>query len=273
MVDFADDKSFDLGKDYEYILSIRISPDGFSFSVTNTTNNKIVAFKITQLKISDEKFIARRFDEWISTQEILTHKFDQIQIVIFTDKFTLVPESMFSDKSSASTLQNLFENKTPSEIIENKIDGLNVRLLFSISQPLNFLLQSRFKKAHILHPVKLLADNLLPNETGNKAILFLTPGSMYLLLFNKNRLLLANSFVVKHPNDVVYFLLTALKQEMLNPKKTELVLCGEKSQTEETEKVFKNHFESIEKPNFDPKTGFTCEYLARPEYPLFTQLL
>jgi hypothetical protein len=58
MFDFVID-SFDLEKTNEYILSIQINLDGFSFSIYSPVENKFVGSKVVPLKISNE-FILNR---------------------------------------------------------------------------------------------------------------------------------------------------------------------------------------------------------------------
>ena len=45
MHDLVTEESFDLEKTYEYILSIQVSLDGFSFSILDITRKKYLALK------------------------------------------------------------------------------------------------------------------------------------------------------------------------------------------------------------------------------------
>ena len=45
MYDLVNETGFNLEKSQEYILSIQISLDGFSFSVVSPSDNKLLAFK------------------------------------------------------------------------------------------------------------------------------------------------------------------------------------------------------------------------------------
>ena len=89
------DNSFDLENSINNILSIRVSPGGFSFSVVNLQNNKLLAFNHSTLKISNEHFIPRRFGEWIDSETILQNKYGQTHVYVDTPKFTFVPEPFF----------------------------------------------------------------------------------------------------------------------------------------------------------------------------------
>ena len=268
MPDFTIAKSFDINQTYDYILSIRVSPDGFSFSVVNPNGNQLLAFQNIPIKISHEKFITRRFTEWLDTEEIPGKKFRHTVTFIYTQKFTLVPASFFVKEKSANILQSLFENTTPSVVHENYLEKINARLLFVIPKQLNQLLQTRFGNVPVLHPLQQIAAMFFPVGNENWVVLYLTPQSFCMLLFRNGRLAFANSFVVSTPADIVFFVVSVLNHERLPREETEVFLTGDKSRIANAEPVLQNHFTTIIKPDLNPDVVFPSEMQDRPDYPL-----
>lgn len=269
MLDFTAEKSFDLNQTHDYILSIRISPDGFSFSVIHAHENRFLAFKSTPIKISHEKFITRRFAEWLDSEEITGKNFRQTGIIIYTEKFTLVPEAFFVRKKSAGILQNLFENTIPTTVLDNQLKKADARLLFSVPTQLNQLLQERFENAPILHPLQQIATNFFPEGNDPRVVLYLTSQSFCLLLFRNSRLIFANSFVVSAPADIAYFVVTVLNQERLPREKAELCLTGNERLIADVEPALRHFLTTIVKPELNPDVVFSPDFQGRPDYPLY----
>ncbi len=269
MLDITAEKSFDLNQTHDYILSIRISPDGFSFSVIHSSGNKLLAFKSTPIKISHEKFITRRFTEWLDTQEITGKNFRHTEILFYTEKFVLIPETCFVSEKSAAIFHHLFENTIPFAVLDNQLVLADARLLFSVPKQLNQFLQSRFENVPILHPLQKIATMFSPSENESRVVLYLTPQSFCMLLFKNSRLVFANSFVVSTPADIAYFVVTVLNQERLTREETVLYLTGDRLQVINAESVLQHHFSSVVLPDLNPDVLFPPEIQVRPDYPLF----
>ena len=78
MYDLVNETSFNLEKSQEYILSIQICLDGFSFSVVSPYDNKLLAFKSKPLEVNDEKLVAKYFKEWVDSNDIFQNSFKTI---------------------------------------------------------------------------------------------------------------------------------------------------------------------------------------------------
>ena len=89
------DRYFETNKTQEYTLFIHVSPDGFSFSVVNTDEKRLLAYNSTPLKISNETFLIRRFDEWAKSEKLFLNEFKKTVIIFDTEKFTIVPEDYY----------------------------------------------------------------------------------------------------------------------------------------------------------------------------------
>ena len=247
------DDSFCIEKTNDYILSIQVSLDGFSFSILN--ENLLLAFQHTPLKISNEKFIARRFQEWLENKELLQLEFKKINVVIDTHIFTLIPVEIYSNDKSNELLLPLFDIQSEVETESHFIEKFNANLLFAISKKLKTIFLDSFKNVDFLHPLNNIAGKLPYNTEKHSLILYINSHHLYVLLYNESNLLLANSFKNSHPNDTIFFLLTALKQLDISIKNTHLYLAGNQKEIKKTEIELKTYFSKIDhlKPNSETK--------------------
>lgn len=227
------DDIFDLEKSYEYILSIQVSLGGFSFSVVSAETNKLLAFEHTPLKISNDKFIARRFSEWAGSLEIFQKPFKKYKVIVFDEKFTLVPEKFISKKIKREIPRLLFSKNENPEIAENYIRHKHTKLIFALPPGLNEAIKEVSEEYEIIHPVKIIIEQL-PETKRNGLILLFDSKILYIVIYSDGTLLMANSFRVNHTNDVIYYVLTVLKQLNIKPDSTESYFAGSVSPDDET---------------------------------------
>ena len=248
MHELITDQSFDLNRTSEYILSIQVSLDGFSFSVIDDNDNRLLMLYSSQATISTEKFIARRFDEWVNSEEILSRQFAEVRVQYCTGNFTTVPESFFISEKQNEIAALLFEQEITSQVVTVHPKNTASKVLFSI--PANFPseIAEKFGSYSLEHPAAVLAEKgssfFIEKEKG--ALLYFTPKSFLLLLYSGKKLLLANSYNYSHPNDVVYYLMAALNQYQIKPGDLKLILSGEISSGDKTEMLLREYFSKTE---------------------------
>lgn len=242
MHEFVTDESFDLEKTYEYILSIQVSLDGFSFSVISPTENRLLVFKSTSLKISSNSLITRHFIEWLNSEELLLKPFKRIRVILFSNKFTIIPMQYSTKELKLQIPKILFKENDELEIAENVLNKLEARLLFVLPAGINTVLTDRFGEYEIIHPLKIVANQHSKPEKRINLILILDSENIYITLFNKNSILFGNSFKQAHANDVIYYILNVLKQLEIEPQTTELLYVGKSIIEDEAVRTLKKYF-------------------------------
>ena len=238
-------EGFDVEKTYEYILSIQVSLDGFSFSVLSQHDDKILAFKTIQLKISSTSLIPRRFDDWLKSEDLLQKPFKKIRVIVFSEKFTLIPETYFNDILKQEIPPLLFEENSESEVVENIISKLKTRLIFALPVGLNSVITEQIGECEIVHPVKIILNNLPEIGKEKGLILLFDVKDFYLILFDKEKVLLTNSFKMTHVNDVVYYVLTTLKQLEISTSATNLFVINSINKLPKIENSLQPYFSEI----------------------------
>ncbi len=252
MHDLVTNETFDLEKTYEYRLSIQVSLDGFSFFIELPGENKLLAFKNSPLKISSGTLLVRHFKEWITRENILQKPFKKIRIIVYGEKFTLVPEKIFQNTLKSEIPRFLFDKNADLEIAENIIGKLESRLIFVLPTGINSVFREQIGECEIVHPVKIILNNLPKTKKEYGLILLFDAKFSYILCFNTKKILLTNSFKPAHVNDVVYYVLTTLKQLEILYSETELFLVGSHKKYPEIKDALKSYFSEIKGLGFTP---------------------
>ncbi len=228
MPELIADSSFDINRSYEYHLSIQVSLDGFSFFIVDSQQNKLVAFKYENLKISSENFLARRMAEWFNSEELLRQNYKKTSAVVFEKKAALVPEIFALHEKNQSVLAFLYPLAKNETITENRINNSGKVLYFALSQQLQEMLNSRLPECGIYHPLTLIAENLplLPANSQKGLFLLFQRNSFFFLFFDENGVAMVNSYPFYHENDVIYYVVSAMNQLGISAQKTQIFLAG-----------------------------------------------
>ncbi len=242
-------ESFDIEKTYEYILSIQVSLDGFSFSILSQHESEILAFRTNKIKISSTALIARRFNDWLESEELLKKLFKKIRVVVFSQKFTLIPEEYFREGLKQEIPPLLFGEDDEQEIAENIVGEIATKFIFALPAGLNKVISEQIGECEIVHPIKIILSNLPETGKENGLILLFDAKNFYLVIFKKDKVLLANNFKMSHVNDVVYYVLTALKQLEIPISKTDLFITESVNKLSGIEESLKSYFTEIKELN------------------------
>ncbi len=246
MFDLFKDGSFEIAKTKNYIPSIQVCLDGFSFFIFDSNEKKIVAIKNSPLKISSEDLLARRLKEWLETEELLKNQFKTVRIYYYTENFTFVPSEYVGHEKNRNLTTLLFDKKPGANFIENKIEDLNLSLFYPVSQDVLSVLNQFFNKGYeINHPIKNLIPPPVISVKRYLSIIHTTKKYFYLLIFENSKLLLANCFLTPHQNDLVYNVINSFQQLGIPRSNTELFVSGAIHQDSEINELLKAYFDNL----------------------------
>ncbi len=239
MTGLITDPEFSLNRTKEYKLSILVSQDGFSFSVTHEKKKKLLVLEYFPLSIRSDKFLGRHFEDWIENNEILHKTYSNSRIYYHPRKFTLVPPAFYDSNNQEIPANLVLGNRTDKIITDNYLPYTKGNIIFPVSLHVLEIIKSRFSEKKLLHPLTAL-DNELVNMTNLKEIfmmLYFGNKSFDMLLFKDSIPIAANCFDYFNADDAVYYILSALKKVKVEPEQTLVYLAGEVSPESTLQKI------------------------------------
>lgn len=213
---------FDINNTNQYRLSIQVSLDGFSFLVISVQDKKVLAAKNTLAKISSSKFIARHFNDWIYSEPLFKLQFDSVDLVVFEENFTLIPNDPGLIGLSDESVDYMINPIDERQVFLNQVENIGASLHFGLLNELVEIVTRFFTKVNWFHPVSLLLNHFPLGEKPNQCILVRVQNHIYFLLKKRNKLLLANCFMAEQPSDIVYYVLNTFRQLEVSRNLTQL---------------------------------------------------
>jgi len=267
-VSFPD--TFTIDTSEKYILSIRLSPDGLSFSGNIPMEENSFFFR--KISFDRSKPYISSLKEFFFEQECFSWVYKKVNILCFTSQYSLVPEVFYDENKKKELLSTTFLN--PEEkILDNILLYEQGRIVFSINQEVYGFLCRSFINAEFIHH---LAPVLNLWKKQNQASL---SGQMYVLLnrrtidvscYNKGELIFLNSFEYSSPDDIFYFLACVWTQTGLNQLEDTVFVFGNQDHHKSIMDNLRVYVQNVEIMDFPPGFHLLSNEAAQASYDLIS---
>ena len=226
--------NIDFTKSEQYKLSIRLSADGFSFSIHHPQNEEDFFFTTHPVNVSYS--MTANIKKMIQATKELKHSYQQTNILIDTSRFTPIPFDLFEDELGDELFYQNLQHRDNEIVLCNILGKSNIALLFGMDKHAHQLLIEQFPQARIFACVSPLTEHFTSQskkENNRKLYAHFRPNKMEIFAFDKGKLLLINTFNCKQTSDQVYYLLYVWQQLGFNQEKDQLLLTGNMDAKEE----------------------------------------
>ncbi|MDD3037069.1 DUF3822 family protein [Bacteroides sp.] len=223
----------DLTKSKQYTLSIRLSTDGFSFSIYNPINED--SLSLIEKEVDSSLSLTANLKNIFQESDFLSCSYKRINIIMPSKRFTIVPLDFFDEEQSELLFYHNHTKRENETIIYNILKKNNIVSIFGIDKSAYAFLNEQCPEARFYSQVTPLIDYLsIKSRLGNSKKMYasLRKDAIDIYCFERGHLLLVNSFSCTHTEDRIYYLLYIWKQMEFNQERDELHLTGTLSDKE-----------------------------------------
>ena len=216
--------SIDFNQSEQYTLSIRLSADGFSFSIYHPQDKDDFFFANYPVNVSIS--MTANLKKMIQTVEEMKHSYGQVNILVDTQRFTPVPFDLFEDEQTENLFYYNFPQRDNEVVLCNILGKSNIALLFGMDKHAHQLLCEHFPQARIFACISPLMEHFSrKSHEGNVRRMYIhaRENAMEVFAFDKGKLLFANTFTCQQITDQVYYLLYIWQQLGFNQEKDQLI--------------------------------------------------
>lgn len=209
------------------ILSIRLSTDGFSFSIHSSLQDEPVSYvnKEIEPSLSLTANVKRVFRE----VELLGQEYRRVNVIMVNKRFTLVPLEMFEDDQAELLFHHNHTKKENETIHFNILKKSNAVVVFGMDKSAVQFLSEQYPEAKFYsHASALIEYFSMKSKLGNNRKMYavVRGDAVDVFCFERGHLMLANSFDCKETPDRIYYLLYLWKKLALDQERDELHLTG-----------------------------------------------
>lgn len=205
-------------------ISIRLLPDGVSFSVHNEAGKTIIPLQT--IKNTGQKE-GEAIKEAILSSGILEESYRNIKILVPSPYFTLIPEKTFDPQLSKIYYQTTIDQIKDEFLITNYIEEIHSYNLFSLKEKIYDFLIRTFINPDILHhttPLLRLLIAKLPEKEKKTMIVRYEAQLLTIVAFDHKKLVFINTYTCNSIENALYFILSGWKQFGFNQLNDELLI-------------------------------------------------
>lgn len=238
--------STDFTKSEQYTLSIRLSTDGFSFSIFDPTHEG--ELPVERWKTDPSVSLTANLKRFLQEYQELKNPFKAVNIIIDTDRYLFIPLELFEDDD----IETLFYHSHPqrdNEIINYHIfNSANLVVAFAADKSAQNTLKEIFSNARFVAGVVPAFEHFNGrSRLGNTEKLYVSlhKKRLDIFAFDRGKLLMANSFKASETEDMLYYILFAWKTLGLDQTRDELHLTGENKRREQLTRQLKGFIKQV----------------------------
>lgn len=266
----------DLNNSGLHTLSIRLSADGFSFSLLDPANES--AFMHVPYRVEPDISLTANLKRALASNEFLNHSFKEVSVLVETTAYTLIPFELFEDEQVEEIYYYNHPRRHNEAILYNILDRSNMVVVFAMDKTTCSLIDEQFPNARIFATVSPVIEHCtIKSRMGSSRKLYLNlhRRAADLIVCEHGRTLLANTFSCRGGMaDCLYYTLNVWKQLGLSQETDEIYLLGDAEWRDELAVSLREYVKVVVQVN--PAAEFNRSPLASGErlpYDLLTLLL
>ena len=211
----------------QHTLSIRLSTDGFSFSVFNPLDND--GQSLHERAVDESLSLTANLKQTFREADWLGQTFRRVNVIMADKRFTFIPLEFFEDEQAEMVFYHNHPQRGNETVLYNILQKNNIVVLFGMDKSACTFLKEQYPLIKFYSQASPLIEYFASkSRLGNsrKMYAYLRQDAVDIYVYERGRLLLANSFACRQTDDRIYYLLYVWKQLCLEQERDELHLTG-----------------------------------------------
>ena len=254
----------DFNKSEQYTLSIRLSTDGFSFSVFNPLGDG--EFSYYDRAVDESLSLTVNLKQTFRELAWLERPFRRVNVLMADKRFTFIPLEFFEDEQTEIIFYHNHPKRENETVQYNILHKNNTVVLFGMDKSACSFLREQYPDVKFYSQASPFIEFFSSkSRLGNNRKMYahLRKDAVDVYGYERGRLLLANSFECRSTPDRVYYLLYIWKQLGFEQERDELHLTGDLNDKElllpELRKFIRQVFIMNPATNLDLQAITLCE--------------
>lgn len=223
----------------QYLLSIRISSEGFNLTVFDESSVLLSSKKVAMsiLSLSADEIIKNMLPE-------TKLNYRSVRLIYESDIYTFIPAPVFKMEEAADMLHFQFKPDKKDQIILNRIPKWQTVNVFSIPKTVNQALIHLFPNAIIEHHLSYFLNEFVKLQSEDRVYIAVRSNMMDVVVILNGKIQLINSYNFSTPEDFTYYTLNLFDKLPLDSENCNVILFNSDKRPE-LQKTLEKYLEVI----------------------------
>ncbi|NLY25771.1 MAG: DUF3822 family protein [Bacteroidales bacterium] len=252
-------ENIDLAHSEEYNLSIRLTPDGFSFSIHSPADPSVFHFQGTS--IGNKLTYIDHIKKLIFDLGFFSQPFRESSVTLVSPYYTLVP-AVYHDKGEMKKLFRFNFHEEEGIVLSDASPDGAYHVVFNLDEEVHsFLSRNLWNSSFHHHTTSLLQlfEGFSKEEGHKSSFIDFHDTSMTIICFSGEQLLSANTFPVMNAHDTTYFIASVWEKLAFDQRSDRLYLSGNVDSQKAVTDILKKLIRHVENVALKPAVQLTDE--------------
>lgn len=229
----------------QYTLMLRITHSELQYVYYHPAEDGSMVSE--RIALASGQAHADAVEQAVYAHEILLQPFKRIYVVLPSSRFLLVPNEVATLSDNTVFYKKLFP-ATDEYIVECRMPHTGAVMLSGADSRVVSFINRTFDTPTLLHPLTPLCEYFYrKSRLGNhrKMYVQVLNGSMDVVCYGRDGLLLANTYNYSHSNDAAYHILNVWKQLGFDQRHDEVQLVGDVDTRRELSMLLRNYILTV----------------------------
>lgn len=207
------DKSFDIAQCELYTLSIRLSPDGFSFCIYSPVDCMPLAVVTIPTVTYSAFHLKNELNQILKDEILLKQKFGRIVVSYISKAQSISPLNFIPEEELDNVFKFTHKSLPEETIMHYPYTPLKITFSYSIPSVIKTFLQSNFIGACIIpESLPLVIKACKSNDSNDKIWVSQQNHTLEIITTSEGYINTFNTFFAKNENDILYYTVCTARQ-------------------------------------------------------------
>lgn len=242
-------------------LALRLGHDSLHALAYNPDDTASAIYRRLPLESSSASLM-KSLEEVVYDNPVLLSDFLQIDILIDTPRFAIVPDDIIagdSDMTQSLLIKAIGEEAASGEVIVDDMTHIGATIVMSVDSDITAFMRRTFNNPTIRHNLSpqcryFFDKNRIDN--AGKMYVNLRRDAMDIIVLGNDSLRMANTFRFRDIMDAVYYIMACREMLDLDPAGNELLIAGDEALRDEITPIlrkFLGYVMPVVPPAYVPK--------------------
>lgn len=230
----------------QYTLMLRISREELTYVYYHPAEDNSLVYE--RIALHNNETLLQGVERELYAHEVLLQPFKKVYVVLPSMHHALIPAEVATQEDNSIFYSALYPNDSDVEVVECNLRHVGALLLWGADKDVVSFVRRTFDRPVLLHPLASLCEYFFrKSRMGNQSKMYvhLYRNRMDVVCYNREGLMLANTYDYACANDAAYHVLNVWNELALDQRRDEVHIAGDMEVRRQLSTLLRNYILTV----------------------------